>query len=158
MTTEFVEDEWRRWQLTAAEELEVATANRELGYHNVAVLHAGQAIGHTFKGLLFGVGAIPGRTHDLVALADGCAEHAAPELADGSLRDDLRVLTRDHNPSRYPDAVPQGTPRGNYALSDADRAITAAVACTALAGEAWVRLRAAAEAEQDEGGEDGPCR
>lgn len=158
VTIGFVEDEWQRWQLSAAEELEVATANRDLGYHNVAVLHAGQAIEHTFKGLLLGVGAVPARTHDLLALADDCAEHAALELEGGSLRDALRALTRDHNPSRYPDAVPQGTPRGNYGRSDADRAITAAAACTALTKAAWLRLRAAAEADPGDGEGDRPCR
>lgn len=141
---EFVEDEWERWERSAAEELEVATANRGLGFHNVAVLHAGQAIEHALKGLLVGVGAAPPRTHDLVALVDDCAERAALVLADSSLRDDLRVLTRDHNPSRYPDAVPQGTPRGNYVRSDADRAIAAAAACAALTADAWERLHTAA--------------
>lgn len=150
MGSEFVEDEWRRWQLSAAEELEVATANRDLGYHNVAVVHAGQAIEHTLKGLLVGVGANPRRTHDLVALVDACTEHAALEAEDASLRDDLRVLTRDHNPSRSPDAVPQGTPRGNYVRSDADRAITAAVTCTALTADAWARLHQAAEADDEQ--------
>lgn len=156
MSIEFVEDEWRRWQLSAAEELEVATANRDLGYHNVAVLHAGQAIEHTLKGLLLGVGATPARTHDLVALADECVARAALELDDDALRDDLRVLTRDHNPSRYPDAVPQGTPRGNYGRTDADRAVGAAVACAALTADAWTRLHEASEADTPEGEEDDP--
>jgi len=31
LSIEFVEDEWRRWQLSASEELEVATANRAVG-------------------------------------------------------------------------------------------------------------------------------
>lgn len=153
-SADFVTNEWLRWRRSAAEELEVAVANRDLGYHNVAVLHAGQAVEHALKGLLLGVGATPERTHDLVALLDDAVDRAALDVSDERIRDELRVLTRDHNPSRYPDAVPQGTPRGNYSRADANRAVTAARSCLSLVDDAWTRLQAAARGDAED---DNPC-
>lgn len=42
---------------------------------------------------------------------------------DQPLLDALATLARDHQPTRYPDALPEGTPMGHYGASDSSWAM-----------------------------------
>ncbi len=63
-------------------------------------------------------------------------------------------LTREYQPSRYPDAVGSGTPRENYSASRAELAIETVVAVRSAVEAAWGALvAAAANADRDDGGD-----
>ncbi|MGI8575943.1 MAG: HEPN domain-containing protein [Egibacteraceae bacterium] len=77
--------------------------------------------------------------------------HALPELAEratavaglelpGDLLTRLAVLERDYKPSRYPDALVSGTPRGNYGSSDAERALETAAWLRSAVVSMWEQL------------------
>jgi HEPN domain-containing protein len=93
--------EFARWLEASDDEARVARELVDLKAFNAVVLHSEQAA---------------------QLLADRAAAAASLELADG-LRERLTVLARDYMPTRYPDALVSGTPLGNYAHTDADRAL-----------------------------------
>ncbi len=92
------------------------------------------------------------RGHGLVGLAERCVQVAALALDDAQL-DGLRGLARDYQPSRYPDAWPEGSPMRHYGATDAARSIEVAKAIVQAVEAAWDELqRAASEQETDGAG------
>lgn len=139
------EAEHERWRAHADEELRAAAHNADGGFHHVAVLHAEQAAQCALKALLRGIGrSEQARGHDLLRLADEVAANAALEV-DDELRQGLSTLARDYLPSRYPDALPGGTPSGHYGVRDAGRAIATAEDVLAAVDAAWTALLTADE-------------
>jgi HEPN domain-containing protein len=76
---------------------------------------------------------------------------AAGAVAGMPLDDDVRNagvrLARHYQPTRYPDALPGGTPRERYTADDAEVAIADAEAIVAAVDEAMHELRVAAGEE-----------
>lgn len=152
---DFDRDEYARWMDASEDELTQARILHEQRLHHGAVLHCEQAAQLALKGLLRGVGAAgAARGHGLAFLADACVERAGMEL-DGELRDRLSALALDYQPTRYPDAVPQGTPRQNYGPHQASRALETATQTRGAVAAAWQRLQIAAQqAAETEAGSD----
>jgi HEPN domain-containing protein len=153
----FDEREFDRWVRAAADEEAAATALLEAGIANSAVLHAEQAAQLLLKGLLRGAGRADRArsSHSLHGLADACVEYAGLRL-EPRLRDDLMALSREYQPSRYPDAVGSGTPRENYSRSHAERSIGVVATTRAAVHAAWESLLAAGEQAQDSDITEGP--
>lgn len=112
-----------RWREAAGDALEAARANAEAGWFNWACMIAEQGAQLGVKALLHGVGrGDRARGHDLVRLLEAAADTAGlaptPDLAVAGTR-----LGRHYQPTRYPDALPGGTPRGRYSAADAHQAI-----------------------------------
>lgn len=136
--------EYARWRETADDELRAARHAADGGFHSKAVLGAEQAAQCALKALLYGVGETDrARGHELPVLATACVE-----LADVAIDDDLLAaltdLAREYLPSRYPDALPGGTPHGYYGLRDSQRAFAIAQAALDVVDDAWARLTAPA--------------
>lgn len=147
------EAEHGRWRAHADEELRAARHNADGGFHHVAVLHAEQAAQCALKALLRGVGRTEqARGHDLLRLTEEVAVHAPLQVDDG-LRQRLSALARDYLPSRYPDALPGGTPSGHYGSADAERALATAGDVLDAVDATWAAVLAAAE-EHDEADRD----
>ncbi|HWB72835.1 MAG TPA: HEPN domain-containing protein [Egibacteraceae bacterium] len=142
------EEEFDRWIRAAEDELEAGRVHTAARIHNSAVLHAELAVRLALRALLRGVG-VTVRSHALDGLADLCAEHAGLDVG-SSLRDELTALGRDYHPTRYPDAVPEGTPRSNYTSADAERSLDLAARVATLVRGAGAALRQEAEALLDE--------
>lgn len=80
--------------------------------------HAQQAAEKSLKAVLVAFGALPPRTHDLLALLARCADHA-PDLAD--LEADCRALTSFGVASRYPDDLFEPTEADGRRMVDIAR-------------------------------------
>lgn len=123
----FDDVERERWLSTARRQLDTAQALTAGAFHESAVLHAEQAAQCALKGLLHAVGAVrEARGHSLVDLVAACEERAALVLPDGS-RAALGELAAQYQPSRYPDALPGGTPEEHYGAEAGDRAVRTAM-------------------------------
>ncbi|HWB70955.1 MAG TPA: HEPN domain-containing protein [Egibacteraceae bacterium] len=142
MTT-FDATEYERWLETAREDVRVARYTAEGGFHHAAVLYAEQAAQCALKALLHAVGAgQEARGHGLLSLADACERWAGLELGQQQ-REALGDLALSYQTSRYPDALPEGTPSDHYGAGAADKAIETAVATLKAVEAAYADLRAA---------------
>lgn len=146
----FDEPEYRRWVRAAEEHLAAAEHARGGGFHSASVLSAEQAAQCVLKALLHGVG-LPAlaRGHDLLVLAAAATDEAGLEL---STEDHaaLAELGLQYQPSRYPDALPGGTPGDWFThVQSATSGATAARLLSTVAAR-WAELLAAAEDEEDE--------
>lgn len=151
-TIERVRDqsEFPRWIEAADDETRVAHDLVTTGAFNATVLHAEQAAQLALKGLLRGVGsAREAWGHSISQLADRAAEVAGLAISD-ELASRLAVLERDSKPSRCPDALVSGTPRGNYTREDADRALHTCADVRDAVAQAWSALT-----DADGGSHDG---
>lgn len=111
--------EYERWIQTARDHLRVADHDAGGGFYSAAVLQAEQATQCALKALLHGVGQPQAaRGHGLLSLAEAGVREAGLALGDDD-RDALTRLAREYQPTRYPDALPEGTPMGYYGASDA---------------------------------------
>lgn len=143
------EAEHDRWRAHAAEELRAAHHNADGGFHHIAVLHAEQSAQGALKALLRGIGHTErARGHDLLRLGEEAATHTPLDL-DTSLTQRLSQLARDYQPSRYPDALPGGTPSGHYGSADAGRALATAEEVLAAVDAAWSALLATGRGGDD---------
>jgi HEPN domain-containing protein len=132
--------EFARWLEASDDEARVARELVEVKAFNAVVLHSEQAARLLLKGLLRGVGA--GKEawgHALSELAERAVAVAELELQEG-LQERLTVLERDYMPTRYPDALVSGTPLGNYAQADADRALETLTRLRDVVVATWERL------------------
>lgn len=144
--------EFARWLEASDDEARVARELVAIEAFNAVVLHSEQAAQHALKGLLRGVGAAReawGRS--LSELAVRAAGTAGLSLSD-DLVASLTVLERDYKPSRYPDALVSGTPRGNYGPADAERALQTHARVRAAVTAAWDELMG--EEVDEESGQD----
>ena len=146
--------EYDRWMRTASRHSGLAGVARQAGYPEGAVLHAEQAAQCALKALLHGVGQrAAARGHGLVQLAAACTEFADLEVSD-ELLSGLRDLATTYLSSRYPDALPDGTPEDHYDDERAARSLAVAgeviarvpgsAACPRSRPGEWVMTRAAA--------------
>lgn len=140
--------EYQRWRTTAADHLLVARHDAAGGFHSAAVLQSEQAAQCGLKALLHGVGeAGAARHHGLLSLSSGAQDHAGLQIEPGQ-REDLARLAREYLPSRYPDALPEGTPTSHYGPADSAWAVETAGRTIAAVDLAWQALMAA-QAEDD---------
>ncbi|MGH8909010.1 MAG: HEPN domain-containing protein [Egibacteraceae bacterium] len=108
---------------------------------------AEQAAQLAVKGLLHGVGrGDRARGHDLVRLLDAAADTAGLAVSD-EVREAAVRLSRHYQPTRYPDALPGGTPHSRYQAEDATVARIDADRLVDAVDEARAALREAAKEE-----------
>jgi HEPN domain-containing protein len=99
------------------------------------------------KALLHGVGrGGVARGHDLVRLLETAVEVAGLSLSE-EVRESAIRLSRHYQPSRYPDALPGGTPHERYTADDAEGALADAEMILREVDRSIERLRAAAQRE-----------
>lgn len=119
----FDDTEFDRWREATADALQAARDNADAGWHNWACMISEQAAQLVVKALLHGVGrGDRARGHDLVRLLEATADAAGLTVTE-QLRGAAMRLTRHYQPSRYPDALPGGTPHSRYQASDAEGAL-----------------------------------
>lgn len=101
------------------------------------------------KALLHGIG-LPAvaRGHDLLLLSAAVAEHAGMVLAEEQ-RAALAELGLQYQPSRYPDALPGGTPGDWFTGIQSSTAGTTAAHLVAAVAARWAELMAASEVPED---------
>ncbi|MBA2576193.1 MAG: HEPN domain-containing protein [Euzebyaceae bacterium] len=143
------EAEYERWSASAEDALAAARDNADRGWHNWACMIAEQAAQLAVKAVIHAVGrGAAARGHDLVALLDRVAEETGTAADDVVAGAALR-LSRHYQPTRYPDALPGGTPHGRYRLDDAQEAVADSAAVLAYARGVYDAL-AAAEDDADD--------
>ncbi len=115
--------EGRRWLDQAADDLDTAALLVEHGRYAVACFLAQQAAEKAMKGLLYHEGADTVLGHSVAAL---CQELRSrhPDLAESCAR--WAALDQHYIPTRYPDALPGGTPADVYTLEQAQTATKSA--------------------------------
>lgn len=145
----FDRTEYERWFATAGTGLAAARHAGDGGFHHIAVLQAEQAAQCALKALLHAVGAgSEARGHDLLRLAAACERLAGLALDDGHATR-LRALGNDYMPTRYPDALPGGTPADYYDGEQATAAITTAEQLLAAVAATWEGLEREAAATHE---------
>ena len=142
--------EYERWLRTSRRNLGLADVALQAGYHEGAVLHAEQAAQCALKGLLHGVGQqAKARGHGLVQLAAACSDLVGLDV-DQELVSGLRDLATTYLSSRYPDALPEGTPEDHFDETRAHGALAVARRALSVVEEHW-RLLEAAQDDDDPG-------
>lgn len=130
--------EFERWRTEADTALRAAQAQGGAGVDNWACFLAEQASQLAIKAPLHGLGT-PGWGHDLVKLGRDAA-HELDEAWPDDLAAGMRRLSRHYVASRYPDAVPSGTPSDHYGPEDAAQALVDARAVLDAVDGAWIGL------------------
>jgi HEPN domain-containing protein len=147
--------EYERWMATARDHLRVARHDADGGFYSAAVLQSEQATQCGLKALLHGVGqAQAARGHGLLSLAQACRQWAGVALSDDDYGA-LGRLARDYQPTRYPDALPEGTPMGHHGADDATWAETIADRILQEVSTTWRDLMREASAEISKPADDG---
>ncbi len=95
--------------------------------------------------------------HGLRTLAERCREQLGMALTEQELGD-LKRLERDYQPTRYPDALVEGTPRGAYDRADYRRPVATFEAARVRVEAVWQALTEATEAPGDDSGPVGGPR
>ncbi|HHV54135.1 MAG TPA: HEPN domain-containing protein [Firmicutes bacterium] len=109
-----------RWLKTAVADLKAARWNAQGEFFNLACFTAQQAAEKALKALLLSTGERDVRGHSVLSLLER-AVTLRPELS--ALRADCRVLDRYYIPTRYPDALPEGSPVEAFGSEDAEDAL-----------------------------------
>lgn len=126
MMTVLDDPEFERWRTSAARAGEAAAVQAEAGYFEWSCFLREQSAQLVVKALLHGIGA-GGWGHDLAALVARAAEVIGPEWP-ADLAGPAERLSRFYLPTRYPDAIPGGTPAERFGAQDAaDTAADAAL-------------------------------
>jgi HEPN domain-containing protein len=123
--------EGRRWLAQAADDLETAELLVRHGRHPVACFLAQQCAEKALKGALYHAGAEVVLGHSVAALCRDLAS-AHPTLA--SRCGTWATLDQHYIPSRYPDALPGGTPADVYTDVQARAAVDLAAEVVAAVG------------------------
>lgn len=119
----FDDAEFDRWREAADDALRAARDNAAAGWSNWACMIAEQAAQLAAKAVLHAVGrGDRARGHDLVKLFDVAVELTSFEFTADRRAAAVR-LARHYQPTRYPDALPGGTPRSYYTRDDAEEAL-----------------------------------
>ena len=100
--------------------MEAARWSRAGEFFNTACFQAQQAVEKALKAFLLARGERSLRGHSVLELLDRCV---AFDASFARFRQDCRVLDRHYIPTRYPDALPEGTPHEAFGAEDADDAI-----------------------------------
>ena len=117
-----------RWLRAAQDDLEAAKQLHAGGFYPQACFLCQQAGEKALKAFLYGVGIREMLSHSLLRLSRKCRQ-AAPEW--GLPEEAARRLDRFYIPTRYPNGLPEGTPRENFSGVDAESAMEAAKAILA---------------------------
>ena len=146
--------EFDRWRRTADEHLRAARHSQGGELHSATVLFAEQAAQCALKALLLAVGRRDvARGHVLVAIA-AFAQELAGLVVDEPFAEALARLSRAYQPSRYPDALPAGTPEEYFGRSDSTEALATAQRTLDVVDEAW---RGLLEADEEDDDDDADC-
>lgn len=149
------ESAYARWLATA--ESNLASARREAAAeaHHVAVLLAEQAARCATKAVLHGVGATArAHGHGLVTLGGAVAAEIGSALPDPVL-EAMQRLSQAYMPSRYPDALPDGSPVDYYGSAHSKQALDDAAEVMAFDRESWAALLAAQRASRGPQADEG---
>jgi len=122
--------EARRWLSEAEWDLGTAKDLLKLGRYNAAAFYAQQAAEKAVKAMLYALGEVP-IGHSVRELLERFASLSGQDV--GSLMDSARELDRHYIPSRYPSALPSGTPHEAYDELTARRVIACAEEVLAFA-------------------------
>lgn len=135
--------EYDRWQRTADSNQSAARREAEAGAHHIACMLAEQAAQCALKGILHGLGcAADAYGHGLVRLADRLAALVESTVQPG-LRASLQRLAQSYLPTRYPDALPEGSPLDLYGSEHSTQAIGDAHETLAFVRGLWAEVVAA---------------
>ncbi len=115
--------EAKRWLSEALWDLETAEILLREGRYNSAAFYAQQAAEKAVKALLYSINEAPWG-HSVRVLLQRYFE--ATGIYEERLLVDARELDRHYIPSRYPNALPEGTPHEAYDRETAERALEAA--------------------------------
>jgi len=115
--------ESRRWLSEAAWDLDTARILDERARYNSAAFHCQQAAGKAAKSLLYAIGETP-LGHSVRELLERFSESA--KKSTDELMPLARELDRHYVPSRYPNALPSGTPHETYDAEASRRALQCA--------------------------------
>ena len=113
-------DIFNRWQKAAADDIEAAEWNYKGGFHHQVCFICQQSAEKALKALLFLQGEREVWGHSTEQLCRLCARY---DTTFEKFYDDLKKLDRFYIPTRYPNGVPNGTPRENYIKDDSDFAL-----------------------------------
>ncbi len=145
-STSLDKTEYARWQATAESNLASARREADADAHHVAVFLAELAAQCSTKAVLHGVGATAkAYGHGLVALGEAAAAEIGAAMPD-TVRDALQRLAQSYMPSRYPDALPSGSPMDHYGASHSSQAMADTDAIMDFMRTAWQDLLEGAEA------------
>jgi HEPN domain-containing protein len=109
----------RDWMFQAEGDLEHARLAMDHGFHDWAAFSAQQSAEKAVKAVLNRLGA-DAWGHSVTDLLDGLSGAVAgPE----ELMDAARELDKVYITSRYPDALPSGSPRSLYTQTEAERMV-----------------------------------
>lgn len=110
----------RRWYTQAAHDLASARWSAQGEFYALACFQAQQAAEKHLKAYLYAKGWRGVTGHSTIALLRNCMERDSEFQ---HLLPACRVLDRFYIPTRYPDALPDGTPHDVYGVEDAEEAI-----------------------------------
>lgn len=129
--------EYERWLDASRSSSRVADLASGAGEHAAACFHAEQAAQLAIKALLHGLG-VGDRAfgHSLVGLGRA-VEESFGVVAPEDLRDALARLARHDIPTRYPDALPEGSIRDHYRQADANQTRADAGAVAEFVASLW---------------------
>jgi HEPN domain-containing protein len=107
------------WMDQAEGDLEHAKSDKEHGYHNWACFSAQQSAGKALKAVFQKLGA-EAWGHSVADLLKELSKkyNISEELEEGALE-----LDKAYIPTRYPNALPSGSPRNRYTKQEARRLI-----------------------------------
>lgn len=131
-------EEYDRWHAAGVRALAAAASQQAEGFHEWACFLAEQAAQLAVKGLLHAVGAAAWG-HDLVALVDQVDAEIGPPWPHEGRRLAER-LSRFYLPTRYPDALPGGTPATRFGKADSAEALADARALITAVEGVWATL------------------
>lgn len=148
--------EYQRWQDTAVSNMRSAQREAEAGAHHVAVFLAEQAAQCAVKAVLHGVGATSRALgHGLATLSEALAVETRQALP-AEVHEGMQRLAQAYMPSRYPDALPSGSPSDHFGTVHSAQAIADATTAMAFARHTWEALREAEARATDEPATDDP--
>lgn len=148
--------EHERWVDTA--ESTMASARREAtaGAHHVAVFLAEQSAQCAVKAVLHGIGATAKALgHGLVALGQAISAEVGVPVPEEA-QEGMQRLSQAYMPSRYPEALPDGSPVDHYGPAHARQALADAGAVLGFCDRTWQTLLAAQHSAPAAGNE-GPA-
>ena len=115
----FDEPECSRWLEQAKYTLKAAENDHKGEFYSWCCFKTQQAAEYALKGLLYGIAEL-GTGHSLLKI---CERLEDSDINCEEIREFARKLDRFYIATRYPDAVPEGTPKEFYSKEDSKRAM-----------------------------------
>lgn len=148
-------EEYRRWRESADDDVAAAEDLRRSGRHAHACFWFEQAAEKGLKALLRALGEGP-RSHGLRQVATELRRVGVVLDDDEALVAALVRLERHYLPSRYPDALREGTPSQGYTAEDGRQAAEDALSALDAVDAAWAALTARSSGGPSDGSGDDP--